>query len=76
MAEDEERLCVRCQYVNGKHQFCIKCGAPLVNRCTDEPGRLHKGCGKVNPADAAFCQSCGQSTTFYKAGLIQAYLDS
>lgn len=69
-AKDEQRVCLRCSHVNGKHAYCIKCGAPLVNRCLDEPGLLKKGCGKVNPSEAAFCSFCGEQTTFNKAGLV------
>lgn len=63
--------CVRCAHITEEtDEYCIRCGAPLHNRCTDEPGLLDKGCTKVNAADAAYCASCGQPTAFYKAGLV------
>jgi len=72
--EEEKRTCVRCAHVHGKEaQFCIKCGAPLINRCSDEKGLLDKGCRALNPPEAAYCQRCGQPTVFNKAGLVQPF---
>lgn len=69
--EDETRTCVRCFNVtNGKDKYCKKCGAPLINRCSDEGGRIDKGCSHVNDSDAAFCARCGCQTTFRKQGLV------
>lgn len=35
--EEETRTCVRCFYeANGKDKYCKICGAPLINRCSDE----------------------------------------
>jgi hypothetical protein len=73
--DKEHRVCMRCKHVNDKIQYCIKCGAPLVNRCVDEPGLLEKGCGKANPSEAAYCQFCGQPTLFNKFGIVQPYLE-
>jgi len=69
--KDDPRPCARCGYVNDKsHVYCIKCGAPLLNKCADEPGRIHKGCSFVNPPDAAFCAKCGFPTIFNKEGIV------
>lgn len=71
MADNEEpRQCARCGFVNEKSDnHCIKCGAPLLNKCTDEPGLLSKGCTFVNKPDAAYCAKCGQPTIFSKHGI-------
>jgi len=68
----EPIACLRCQHIgdeNDKH--CVKCGAPLINRCGDEPGGLlSNGCSHVNRPDAAYCAKCGHPTLFHKEGLI------
>ncbi|MEC0228323.1 double zinc ribbon domain-containing protein [Paenibacillus alba] len=71
MAEKSElQTCFRCQYVADKDdKYCIRCGAPLKNKCTKEKSLLHKGCSKVNKADAKFCSDCGTETTFSQWGL-------
>lgn len=71
---EEQLMCVRCQHVADKNEkYCIRCGAPLVNRCSDEKGLLGKGCTKINRQDAAYCSQCGEPTFFHKAGLIEGY---
>jgi RNA polymerase subunit RPABC4/transcription elongation factor Spt4 len=66
--------CVRCRYMpEEKDKYCIRCGAPLINRCTDQKGLVHKGCNKVNRVDAAYCADCGSPTTFNLAGLVRPY---
>ncbi|KRE93119.1 hypothetical protein ASG89_06335 [Paenibacillus sp. Soil766] len=72
MAEkNEQQTCVRCKYVAVKEdRYCIRCGAPLKNKCTKEKSLMHKGCYKVNKADAKFCADCGTETTFSQLGLI------
>ncbi|GFZ90368.1 hypothetical protein GCM10008018_40810 [Paenibacillus marchantiophytorum] len=71
MAEKELQTCVRCHYVADKEErYCIRCGAPLKNKCTKEKSLLHKGCSKVNKADAKFCSDCGTATIFSELGLI------
>ena len=75
MADNEKpRPCARCGYVNDKNDsHCIKCGAPLLNKCADEPGRIHKGCSFVNKPEAAFCAKCGHPTIFHQEGIVQPY---
>ncbi|MGV3487285.1 MAG: hypothetical protein ACO1OC_01690 [Tuberibacillus sp.] len=69
--QDEPRPCARCGYVNDKdHKNCIKCGAPLLNKCADEPGLIHKGCSFTNKPEAAFCAKCGHPTIFNKEGIV------
>ncbi|TJY44063.1 hypothetical protein E5161_01305 [Cohnella pontilimi] len=71
MADKEIQPCVRCAKLPGeKDAYCTDCGAPLVNRCIDEPGILKKGCGCVNPPTAAYCHKCGEPTTFNFHGLV------
>ncbi len=76
MAEktDKDKLitCVRCTYTTKEtDEFCIRCGAPLHNRCTDEPGLLDKGCKFVNKPEAAYCAKCGHPTVFLRTGLVR-----
>lgn len=67
----EEVRCIRCnQLAEEKDKFCVKCGAPLINRCSEEKTLLSKGCSKVNRKNAAYCATCGAPTTFNLAGLI------
>ncbi|MFC7391754.1 hypothetical protein [Scopulibacillus cellulosilyticus] len=74
---DEYKSCVRCGNVcNAKDRYCIKCGAPLVNRCSDEPGLVSKGCRYVNDPEAAYCARCGEETLFSKHGIVTPYLSS
>lgn len=72
MADKEEYLtCVRCGNITEKKDaYCIVCGAPLRNKCTDEPGLLSKGCKFVNVSTAAYCAKCGEPTVFNKLGLL------
>lgn len=44
--------------------FCSKCGAPVVNRCSDY------NCNKLLKEDAAFCKYCGSSSIFKNYGLL------
>lgn len=72
--EKEEVRCVRCHHVaEEKEEYCIKCGAPLINRCSDAPGLLSKGCGKKNHPGAAYCAHCGSPTVFHKEGLVPKF---
>ncbi len=76
MSENNEPpTCVRCQrQAAEKDKYCISCGAPLYNRCSDEPGLVSKGCKYVNHSEAAYCAKCGEETTFKKAGLISPFV--
>lgn len=70
MSKKEEKRCIRCnQLADEKDQYCINCGAPLINRCIDQKAKGY-GCGFVNRADAAYCAKCGMQTTFNLHGLI------
>lgn len=72
--EQEEIRCVRCNHVAAENEeYCIRCGAPLINRCTDSPGLLSKGCGKKNSTEASYCAHCGSPTTFHKEGLVPQF---
>ena len=75
MSEKKELpVCIRCHRTGGeKDRFCISCGAPLINRCSDEPGLVSKGCRHVNLPDASYCARCGEETTFKKAGLLTPF---
>lgn len=75
MADQEEpRQCARCGSVNdSSYAHCIRCGAPLLNRCGDEPGMISKGCTFVNSPEAAFCAKCGHPTIFNQEGIVRAY---
>lgn len=69
--EKEKILCHRCGYTAEEgEKHCVLCGAPLENRCMDEPGLVHKGCGHKNEPHAAFCVKCGHPTTFNHHGIV------
>ena len=70
----EKPTCIRCGHVGEENdKNCIKCGAPLINKCADEPGLVSKGCSHVNPPTAAFCSKCGHPTVFNQEGLVHPY---
>lgn len=70
MAE-EQRTCPKCFHVaDEKDSYCIKCGSPLINRCTKGASPNHKGCEAENRAEAAFCAKCGSPTVFGEMGLV------
>lgn len=63
--------CIRCKKLPGENdQYCTDCGAPVVNRCSDEPSLLSKGCNFINDPKAAYCSRCGEPTLFLLHGLI------
>jgi hypothetical protein len=63
--------CIRCGFIpDEKDKYCINCGAPLQNRCTNDGGLLGDPCTNINPPNAAFCAKCGAPTLFQKKGLI------
>lgn len=76
MADDEKEpiYCYRCKSTNYEgDKYCVHCGAPLVNRCMDEAGKLDKGCGAKNEPHAAFCVKCGHKTLFHHHGLVNPH---
>lgn len=67
----EDVYCMRCYHkAEEKDKYCVLCGAPLINRCTEDKTLLSKGCNKVNRKEAAYCSACGAPTTFNLAGLV------
>ncbi|GIP38168.1 hypothetical protein J31TS4_14480 [Paenibacillus sp. J31TS4] len=63
--------CIRCsKQASETDKYCIDCGAPLQNRCSDEPGLLKKGCTYLNAPNAAYCAKCGEPTLFQLHGLL------
>lgn len=63
--------CVRCGHQpDEKDKYCIRCGAPLKNKCTNDGGLLGDPCNTTNPPHAAFCARCGAPTLFKKEGLL------
>ena len=44
--------------------FCSKCGAPVVNRCSNYE------CDNLLKGDADFCKHCGTSSIFHNYGLL------
>lgn len=44
--------------------FCSKCGAPVVNRCSNYE------CDKLLKEDADFCKHCGSASIFHNYGLL------
>ncbi|GAA4828909.1 hypothetical protein GCM10023310_02310 [Paenibacillus vulneris] len=77
MSNKKPVTCLRCsKTANENDKFCIDCGAPLQNRCSDEPGLLKKGCSYLNVQNAAFCAKCGEPTLFQLHGLITPIYDN
>lgn len=73
LADKKEKIytCVRCWHVSNEgDKHCTQCGAPLINRCSDEPGLVSKGCKHINEPTAAFCAKCGEKTIFNHHGLV------
>lgn len=72
--EKEKIVCHRCGYTAEKgDKHCVLCGAPLENRCMDEPGLVHSGCGAKNEPHAAFCVKCGYPTLFNHHGIVKPH---
>ena len=70
---DENRACLRCGAIFKEgSSYCARCGAPVVNRCTDQGDLLNDPCGHVCGFQDAFCSKCGSETTFKRAGLIRS----
>ncbi|WP_049512376.1 zinc-ribbon domain-containing protein [Streptococcus anginosus] len=69
------KVCLRCQHVNDEeNNFCIKCGAPLKNICTNK--RCPNWENAVTLADeAVFCPLCGTETLFKVYGMVSSPLD-
>lgn len=66
-----EHACIRCGHVPEQgDEYCILCGAPLRNRCTNDGGPFGDPCSHLNAPHASFCAKCGHRTVFHKAGLI------
>lgn len=73
--KEELPVCVRCRKTGEeKDRYCTACGAPLINRCSDDSGLVSKGCGFINQPHAAFCAKCGEETVFKKAGLVAPFI--
>lgn len=67
--------CLRCHHLNDEeNNFCIKCGAPIKNICTN---RNCHNCHYDIPLsdEAAFCPLCGSETLFKTYGLASSSLD-
>lgn len=67
--------CIRCHHSNDdKNDYCIKCGAPLYNYCTN---RHCIACDEktILPDEAAFCPKCGYETLFKTYGITSSSLD-
>lgn len=69
------RICLRCQHNNNfENNYCIKCGAPLKNICTN------RNCENLQQDiilsdEAAYCPLCGSETLFKTYGLASSPLD-
>ncbi|HHW37018.1 MAG TPA: hypothetical protein GXX18_07255 [Bacillales bacterium] len=69
--QKEKKHCIRCHHVAEENdQYCVSCGAPLINRCSDSKTNGKHGCGQTNRPDAAYCAKCGSETVFRKHGLL------
>lgn len=70
--------CPRCDNEEVKYgDYCIICGAYLVNKCPDKTDIdfngneyvVEQGCGPV-PGNARYCPICGNKTTFFLEKLL------
>ena len=66
--EYKSKKCLKCEAETNPNDeeelFCSKCGAPVVNRCSDY------NCDKLLKEDAKFCKYCGSSSIFNNYGLL------
>lgn len=69
------KKCLRCKYNNDdKNNYCIKCGAPLKNVCTNICCSNYENDIQL-PDEAAFCPLCGSETLFKTYGIASSSLD-
>lgn len=69
------KVCLRCKHENDEqNNYCINCGAPLKNICTNR-NCINLEQNVLLPDEAAFCPSCGSETLFKSYGLTSSYLD-
>lgn len=65
--EYKAKKCLNCKAETDPNDeeelFCSKCGAPVVNRCSDY------NCDKLLKEDAKFCKYCGSPSIFNNYGL-------
>jgi len=67
----KDKYCARCnRKAEDGDKFCVGCGAPLINSCTNAGDMFVKKCSKVNRDDAAYCATCGAPTIFHREGLL------
>ena len=63
----KQKKCLNCGAETNSNDeeelFCSKCGAPVVNRCSDY------NCCKVLKEDAKYCKYCGSPSIFENYGL-------
>lgn len=66
--EFKVQKCLQCDALTDPNDsdewFCSKCGAPVVNRCSDY------NCARLLKEDALFCKFCGSKSTFNNYGLL------
>jgi RNA polymerase subunit RPABC4/transcription elongation factor Spt4 len=62
------KKCLKCgaetHLTDNEEKFCSKCGAPILNRCSDY------SCYKILDEKAKFCKHCGSASTFNNYGLL------
>lgn len=62
------KKCLQCSALTDtddtEELFCSKCGAPVVNRCSNYE------CDELLKEDAKFCKYCGSTSIFYNYGLL------
>jgi hypothetical protein len=69
-SENEKQLranfCPKCdnEDISEIAVFCILCGTPLFNYCSDEK------CNHLNSIYAYFCELCGEPTIYNQDGIV------
>lgn len=70
LLKEKVEACPVCKRKTDKNdaeeQFCIDCGTPLINTCTNY------NCKAILPADAAHCKYCGDFSVFANIGIVKS----
>jgi hypothetical protein len=70
----EALVCPNCNYDSGclLSSNCNKCGANIVNACSNEN---NPHCGYHSQGNSRYCEICGSKTVFFKSGYIKPWYE-
>ncbi|ASN59787.1 hypothetical protein CG419_03730 [Latilactobacillus curvatus] len=67
------KKCLRCGTLcspqKGKNEYCMRCGAPIINMCTNLQCENSEN---FLPVDAVYCPLCGNDTVFHQFSLVSS----